>query len=218
MAELRITPTRMELKKLKGRLATARRGHKLLSDKRDELMRQFLEIVRQAKALREELSDALGNVDGRFASAAALSDPKMISEALILPSAVGELKIGSRNAMSVNVPVFKYDTTETQGVPYGFAFTSGELDEAVTEICKVSTKLVKLAELEKSALLMCDEIERTRRRVNALEHIMIPQYEAGVKQISMKLDENERGAQTRLMKVKDMMIKAQRQTKNEDDE
>lgn len=218
MAELRITPTRMELKKLKTRLATARRGHKLLSDKRDELMRQFLEIVREAKTMREELSDALGAVDGRFAAAAALSDPKMISEALILPSAVGELKVGSRNAMSVNVPVFKYDATEASGIPYGYAFTSGELDEAVTEIGKVSSKLVKLAELEKSALLMCDEIERTRRRVNALEYIMIPQYEVGVRQISMKLDENERGAQTRLMKVKDMMIKAQRQAKNTDEE
>ncbi len=208
----------MELKKLKTRLATARRGHKLLSDKRDELMRQFLEIVLEAKAMREELSDALGAVDGRFAAAAALSDPKMITEALILPSAVGELKVGSRNAMSVNVPVFKYDATEAAGIPYGYAFTSGELDEAVTEIGKVSSKLVKLAELEKSALLMCDEIERTRRRVNALEHIMIPQYEVGVRQISMKLDENERGAQTRLMKVKDMMIKAQRQAKNTDEE
>ena len=218
MAELRVTPTRMELKKLKARLATARRGHKLLSDKRDELMRQFLEIVREAKAMREELTEALSAVDGRFAAAAALSDPKMMTEALILPSAVGELKIGSRNAMSVNVPVFKYDSTETSGIPYGFAFTSGELDDAVSEIGKVTAKLVKLAELEKSALLMCDEIERTRRRVNALEHIMIPQYETGVRQISMKLDENERGAQTRLMKVKDMMIKSQRQNKALDEE
>ncbi len=200
----------MELKKLKNRLATARRGHKLLSDKRDELMRQFLDIVRQAKALREELSEALSAVDGRFASAAALSDPKMISEALILPSAVGELKVGSRNVMSVNVPVFIYDATEAGSVPYGYVFTSGELDEAVSETVRVSSKLVKLAELEKSALLLCDEIERTRRRVNALEHIMIPRYEVGVRQISMKLDENERGSQTRLMKVKDMMIKAQR--------
>ncbi len=218
MAELRVTPTRMELKKLKTRLTTARRGHKLLSDKRDELMRQFLIIVREAKAMREELSDALGSVDGRFASAAALSDPKMITEALLLPSAIGELKIGNKNIMSVNVPLFEYDITEAANLPYGYAFTSGELDDAVSEINRVSAKLIKLAELEKTALLLCDEIERTRRRVNALEHIMIPQYENAVRRITMKLDENERGSQTRLMKVKDMMIQAQLKSKTNEEE
>ncbi len=217
MAELRVTPTRMELKKLKTRLTTSRRGHKLLSDKRDELMRRFLIIVREAKVLREELSDTLGSLDGRFASAAALSDPKMITEALLLPSAIGELKVGSKNIMSVDVPVFTYDATENSALPYGFAFTSGELDEAVSEVGRVASRLVKLAELEKSAMLLCDEIERTRRRVNALEHIMIPRYEEAVRRITMKLDENERASQTRLMKVKDMMIKAQRISKTEEE-
>lgn len=217
MAELRVTPTRMELKKLKTRLTTSRRGHKLLSDKRDELMRQFLTIVREAKTMREDLSLSLGNVDGRFASAAALSDPKMLTEALLLPSAIGELKVGSRNIMSVDVPVFKYDATEAASAPYGFAFTSGELDEATDEICRVAARLIKLAELEKTAMLLCDEIERTRRRVNALEHIMIPRYEEAVRRITMKLDENERASQTRLMKVKDMMIKVQRSAKIEDE-
>ncbi|MBQ8474419.1 MAG: V-type ATP synthase subunit D [Clostridia bacterium] len=221
MADIKVTPTRMELKKLKAKLATARRGHKLLKDKRDELMRRFLDIIREAKSLREELSDAMGKMDGKFAEAAALSDPKMLTEALILPGAQGELTVSSKNLMSVNVPVFNYKPAahkENGGVPYGFAFTSGALDNAVTEAMALSEKLVKLAELEKSALLLCREIERTRRRVNALEHIMIPRYEDGVRQIVMKLDENERGAQTRLMKVKDMMIKAQLQAKKGLDE
>ena len=212
MAELKVIPTRMELKRLKGRLLTARRGHKLLKDKRDELMRQFLDVVREAKALREELTVRLGSVYARFEAAAALMDPKMMTEALMLPGVQGELSVETKNIMSVYVPVFHYtaaSAAETGGVGYGYAFTSGELDDAVEQISAASADLVRLAQLEKTATLLCDEIEKTRRRVNALEYIMIPQYEAGVKSISMKLDENERGAQTRLMKVKDMMIAAQ---------
>ncbi len=212
MAEIKVNPTRMELKKLKARLVTARRGHKLLKDKRDELMRQFLDVVREAKALREQLCRQLGSVYSSFASAAALMDPRMMTEALMLPGVQGELFVKQKNIMSVYVPVFQYDAaraSDTGGAGYGYAFTSGALDEAVEQICAASTQLVRLAQLEKTATLLCDEIEKTRRRVNALEYIMIPQYEAGVKTISMKLDENERGAQTRLMKVKDMMIRAQ---------
>lgn len=216
MAEIKVNPTRMELKKLKGRLVTARRGHKLLKDKRDELMRQFLEVVRQAKALREELSIQLGSVYSNFASAAALMEPRMMTEALMLPGVQGELTVKQKNIMSVNVPVFQYEAaraSSTGGAGYGYAFTSGELDNAVEQICTTSAQLVRLAQLEKTATLLCDEIEKTRRRVNALEHIMIPRYEAGVRTISMKLDENERGTQTRLMKVKDMMIRAQIEAK-----
>lgn len=225
MAEIKVNPTRMELKKLKGRLATARRGHKLLKDKRDELMRQFLDVVREAKTLREELCIQLGSVYTSFESAAALMDPRMMTEALMLPGVQGELTVGRKNIMSVNVPVFQYEAaraSDTGGAGYGYAFTSGELDGAVEQICAASAQLVHLAQLEKTATLLCDEIEKTRRRVNALEYIMIPQYEAGVKTISMKLDENERGAQTRLMKVKDMMIRAQlaqkRGARDEDEE
>ncbi len=212
MAEIKVNPTRMELKKLKARLVTARRGHKLLKDKRDELMRQFLDVVREAKVLREALCQQLGSVYSSFASAAALTDPRMMTEALMLPGIQGELLVKQKNIMSVYVPVFQYEAiraSDTGGAGYGYAFTSGALDEAVEQICAASAQLVRLAQLEKTATLLCDEIEKTRRRVNALEYIMIPQYEAGVKTISMKLDENERGAQTRLMKVKDMMIRAQ---------
>lgn len=212
MAEIKVNPTRMELKKLKARLVTARRGHKLLKDKRDELMRQFLDVVREAKTLREQLCQQLGSVYSSFAAAAALMDPRMMTEALMLPGVQGELHVKQRNIMSVYVPEFQYNAVraaDTGGAGYGYAFTSGALDEAVEQICAASTQLVRLAQLEKTATLLCDEIEKTRRRVNALEYIMIPQYEAGVKTISMKLDENERGAQTRLMKVKDMMIRTQ---------
>lgn len=223
MAEIRVNPTRMELKKLKGKLTTARRGHKLLKDKRDELMKQFLDIVREAKELRESLSGRFEDVYARFETAAALTDPKMMSEALLMPGAEGELEVGTKSIMSVSVPTFEYKTLsagESGGAGYGYAFTSGELDDAVRAVSRVSGDLVRLAQLEKSALLLCDEIERTRRRVNALEYIMIPSYERTVKSITMKLDENERGSQTRLMKVKDMMVKAQLAAKHseEDDE
>ena len=221
MAEVRVNPTRMELKKYKAKLLTARRGHKLLKDKRDELMKQFLDTVREAKELREGLCGRFENVYHKFETAAALTDPKMMTEALLLPGAEGELSVGKRNVMSVYVPVFDYKVKtsgDAGGAGYGYAFTSGSLDEASKAITEVSADLVKLAELEKSALLMCDEIERTRRRVNALEYIMIPQYQETVKFITMKLDENERSSQTRLMKVKDMMIKAQLASKHADEE
>lgn len=221
MPEIRVNPTRMELKRQKGKLATARRGHKLLKDKCDELMKQFLDTVREAKELRESLCGRFENVYSKFETAAALTDPKMLNEALLLPLCDGELEVTKKNVMSVYVPRFDYSiksSGENGGAGYGYAFTSGALDDASSEIANVSADLIHLAELEKSALLMCEEIERTRRRVNALEYIMIPQYEVAVKTITMKLDENERGAQTRLMKVKDMMLKAQLAAKKQSDE
>lgn len=221
MAEIKVNPTRMELKKLKGKLSTARRGHKLLKDKRDELMKQFLDIVREAKALRESLCGSFEGVYAKFETAAALTDPKMMSEALLIPGAEGELTVGEKNIMSVVVPQFEYHTVgaaEGGGAGYGYAFTSGELDSAASAIAEVTPRLVRLAQLEKSAMLLCDEIERTRRRVNALEYIMIPQYERTIKTITMKLDENERGAQTRLMKVKDMMVKEALLAKHPDED
>lgn len=209
MAEIKVNPTRMELKKLKGQLTTARRGHKLLKDKCDELMRQFLDTVREAKGLREKLSASLDEVNGQFSVAAAQSDGRMITAALSLPSTVTELDVDERNVMSVPVPVYRLNYSRTSAQPYGFAFTTSALDRATDSLCEVTPELIRLCELEKTALLLCDEIERTRRRVNALEYIMIPRYEVQIKEITMKLDENERGNLTRLMKVKDMMVKAQ---------
>ena len=210
MAELRVNPTRMELKNLKNKLATARRGHKLLKDKCDELMRRFLDIVREDKAMREKVEDELARVHRSFATASALTSPRAMREALILPTRSTELSVSTKNLMSVIVPAFS-PTEVGEGahdMPYGVAFTSGELDAAVRELSAMADDLVKLAELEKSAQMLAQEIERTRRRVNALEYIMIPRYEVAIKSITMKLDENERGNTTRLMKVKDMMLEA----------
>ena len=209
MAEIRVNPTRMELKKLQTRYMTARRGHKLLKDKRDELMRQFLDVVREDKSLRENIEERLARVYGSFSVAAAVNSPEMLREALIIPKREGMLDVSYKNMMSVTVPSFDFKVSGEGGsaVNYGMAFTSGELDASVSELGEIMNDLVRMAELEKTAQLLAEEIEKTRRRVNALEYIMMPRYLEGIKAIKMKLEENERGNLTRLMKVKDMMVK-----------
>ena len=221
MAELRVNPTRMEMKRIQTRYQTARKGHKLLKDKRDELMKQFLDVVREDKALRERVEEALGKVYQSFTVASAVSSPKMLEEALICPKKEGELSVDYKNIMSVTVPVFHLRVHAEGGSDsynYGMAFTSGELDSSLRELNSILEDLIRLAELEKTAQLLAEEIERTRRRVNALEYILMPQYLETIKTIKMKLDKNERGNTTRLMKVKDMMLQAQLSQKREDDE
>lgn len=221
MAELRVNPTRMEMKRIQTRYQTARKGHKLLKDKRDELMKQFLDVVREDKALRERVEEALGKVYQSFTVASALSSPKMLEEALICPKKEGELSVEYKNIMSVTVPVFQLRVHAEGGSDsynYGMAFTSGELDSSLRELNDILEDLIRLAELEKTAQLLAEEIERTRRRVNALEYILMPQYLATIKTIKMKLDENERGNTTRLMKVKDMMLQAQLSQKRDSDD
>ena len=209
MAEIRVNPTRMELKKLRARYATARRGHKLLKDKRDELMRCFLEVVGECKQLREEVEAAMAPAHQHFTLAAATTHPKMLEVALLLPKAKAELEVSYKNRMSVTVPRFDLGTLGTaDAANYGLAFTSGELDVAIDTFGEILPKMLRLAEREKETMLLAEEIERTRRRVNALEHIMMPRYLAAIKSIQMKLDENERGNVTRLMKVKDMILEA----------
>ena len=214
MPSTTINPTRMELTRLKGRLKTAQRGHKLLKDKRDELMKKFLEVVRENKALRERVEDSLSRVYGSFGIAAATVSPHMLTEALILPKKEGKLDVRYKNVMSVTVPMFDLQILSeggSDGYNYGMAFTSGELDAAARELNGILADLVKLAEMEKTAQMLAEEIEKTRRRVNALEYIMMPRYLETIKAIKMKLEENERGNTTRLMKVKDMMLAAQQQ-------
>ena len=223
MAEIRVNPTRMEMKKLQGRYTTARRGHKLLKDKRDELMKQFLEVVREDKSLRERVEKALTKYYRGFSVASASSNPRMIEEALISPKKEGGIEVSYKNMMSVTVPELSFPTSSEGGsvaesFNYGLAFTSGELDVSLRELNGILDDLLRMAELEKKAQLLAEEIEKTRRRVNALEYIMIPQYLATIKSIKMKLDENERGNTTRLMKVKDMMLKAERAHKTEETE
>ena len=178
MANITVTPTRMELTRLKGKLKTARRGHKLLKDKRDGLMKQFLETVREVRALRAEVEEELMTVHKSFTVASALMSSEALEQALLYPKQSVELTMGSQNIMSVNVPVYDFQTktkSDSDIYPYGFASTSGELDTAVDALGHVFRKMLKLAEIEKSAQLMAEEIEKTRRRVNALEYVMIPE-------------------------------------------
>ena len=213
MAQKQVIPTRMELSRLKKRLMTARRGHKLLKDKRDELMKIFLETVRENKALRKRIEERLKQLHSSFTVAAAVSSRETIEEALVCPKTEGELSVSYKNVMSVVVPEYSYKITKADGASpygYGFAFTSGELDNAICELDDILPDLMRLAEVEKQSQMLADEIEKTRRRVNALEYIMIPDLQAGIKTIVMKLDENDRGNTTRLMKVKDMMLEQQR--------
>ena len=209
MAELNVNPTRMELARIKKSLAVATRGHRLLKDKRDELMRQFLDIVREAKALREKVEAGLSDSNRSLAVAASVLQKEVIDSALLLPKQEIAVEVTSRNIMSVDVPVFTAKTrsaAEGDIFSYGYAFTGAELDSAISSLSSVFGDMLHLAELEKSAALLAGEIERTRRRVNALEYVMIPNYRDTIKRITMKLDEAERSNTVRLMKVKDMMI------------
>ncbi len=209
MAVMNVNPTRMELTNLKRKLVTARRGHKLLKDKRDELMRRFLDMVRENKALRIEVEEEIKEANTAMSVARSVMSDKALDVALMLPTQEMHLDVSEKNVMSVMIPRFdvKFRTANEHDIySYGFADTSGDLDTAVKALSDIMPKLIRLAEIEKSCQLMADEIEKTRRRVNALEHVMIPQYEETIKYITMKLDENERSTTTRLMKVKDMML------------
>lgn len=209
MAVLNVNPTRMELTNLKRKLTTARRGHKLLKDKRDELMRRFLDLVRENKRLRIEVEQQIRSANVAMEAARSAMSDKALDVALMLPTQEMSLDVTEANIMSVLIPVFdvKLRTANENDIySYGFAQTPGELDDAVRAFSNAMPNLLKLAELEKSCQLMASEIEKTRRRVNALEHVMIPQYEETIRYITMKLDENERSTTTRLMKVKDMML------------
>ncbi len=211
MARLNVNPTRMVLTSLKKRLKVAVKGHKMLKDKRDELMKRFLELARENKTLREEVERHIGDVYSNFVIASAVMSSEVLEEALMYPKQGVSIEVGRKNVMSVDVPVFDFKTTndDTANIyPYGFANTSAELDNAIENLSNIFPELLKLAAVEKEVQLLAAEIEKTRRRVNALEYVMIPQFEETIKYIQMKLDENERGNQTRLMKVKDMMVKA----------
>ncbi len=210
MARLNVNPTRMELSKLKKKLVSARRGHKLLKDKRDELMRQFMILIREDRELRSEVETAIGEANRYMAVAGSVMQREVLDTALMIPKQEVELEVGEKNVMSVYIPEFKpkFRTSDSSDIySYGTAFTSIDLDGAVSALSEVFPKMIRLAEVEKACQLMADEIEKTRRRVNALEHIMIPDYEETIKYITMKLSENERSTTTSLMKIKDMVLK-----------
>ena len=204
-----VNPTRMELTRLKARLRTAQRGHKLLKDKRDELMKQFMEVVREDLALRQKVEQSLARAYGSFTVASALMSPEMLEQALMYPRQSVELGLEFKNIMSVNVPRYSFHTKNndpSEIYPYGFAQTSGELDDALDKMARVFEDMLELAQVEKTMQLLAEEIEKTRRRVNALEYVMIPELEGNIKYISMKLEENENSTKVRLLKVKEMVL------------
>ncbi len=209
MASSGITATRMMLKQLKGRLKTARRGHKLMKDKRDELMRQFMEVVKLNKELRIRVEEGLTAAFGSLQVASAIMSPEMLEQALLYPRQSVELGMKFKNVMSVNVPEYSFHTKNSDPseiYPYGFAQTSGELDDALDNMARVFEDMLELAQVEKSMQLMAEEIEKTRRRVNALEYSTIPQLQEDIKYITTKLEEVENSTKVRLMKVKDMVL------------
>ncbi len=204
-----VKPTRMELKKTKARLKTARRGHKLLKDKRDELMRQFLLVVRENRELRLKVEQGLEKAMGSMARASRLMGPEILEQSLLYPKQGVEVEVSTRNVMSVTIPEYSFRTRTAAAedvYPYGYAMTSGELDESIDRLSEVFRDMLELARAEKSMQLMAAEIERTRRRVNALEYVMIPEMEEIIRYITMKLEENERSNTTRLLKVKDQIL------------
>ncbi len=210
-AALHVNPTRMELTRIKRRLVTARRGHKLLKDKRDEMVRQFILLVRENAKLRKEVERELKGALADFALARAVMDNQTLEEAVLYPARSAGIVLGERNVLSVHVPTITVvqNSEKDSALPYGLAETSADLDDAIATMARLLPKLLRLAETEKTCDLLADEIEKTRRRVNALEYVMIPQFEETIRFISMKLDENERGSLTRLMKVKDMIAERQ---------
>lgn len=206
MALMRVNPTRMEMKRLKERLKTAVRGHKLLKDKTDEMVRQFVVIAKQNKDLREEVEHDLGIALKGFMLARAMTPTEKIEEAIMMPSRTVTIASSSKTLMNVNVPVIEIKQSESSELYcYSFATMTTQMDNSFVTLNNLLVKLIKLAEVEKTTNMLADEIEKNKRRVNALENIQIPQMQETIKFIKMKLDENERSATVRLMKVKAML-------------
>ena len=209
MASSQIIPTRMELSRIKDKLAVARKGHKLLKDKRDELMRQFLIMVRENMELRKHVEEGIRQANINFIVAKAGMDAETLNTALMAAKQKVTLGVSTKNVMSVNIPVFDVRTktaSETDIYSYGYAFTSSDLDGAIKSLADIRDDMILLAEKEKACKLMAAEIEKTRRRVNALEHVIIPEAQKNIKYISMKLEETARDNTIRLIKVKNMVL------------
>ncbi len=203
---LNVNPTRMELRRLKDRLKTAVKGHKLLKDKSDEMIRRFMDLVRQNRAMRKELEADLAEALSEFMLACASSDETALSQALMMPCVSVDMECSTKNIMGVDVPLLSLVRKgDVNALPYAFSSVTAELDGAIMKISAITEKLLRLAEVEKCCNMLADEIVKNRRRVNALEYVMIPNYQETIKFIMMKLDENERSTQIRLMKVKSMI-------------
>lgn len=219
MAKAAVSPNRMELMRLKKELNTARRGHKMLKDKRDELMRQFMDIIRDNQRLRKEVDVRLNKASEGMALAAAVMSPETLQEALLLSQEKRTVDVGEKAIMGVHVPQFELSDQQitNTGLAYGLAQTTEDLDQTVDELVAAVPDLLELAQVEKTVQMLASEIEKTRRRVNSLEYVMIPALERQIHSIIMKMEENERGNLTRLMKVKDMIIQREMLARREAD-
>lgn len=209
MAQTTVNPTRMELMRLKKELATATRGHKLLKDKQDEMVRQFMNLIKQNRELRQTVETGLANIASTFNSARLKMSYAGLMEAFLVPSQNLNLDVSDKTIMNIKVPSLKVESSTVTDITYGFAFTPCELDESVLELSGLVTKMVKLAEIEKSCDMLAVEIEKTRRRVNAIEYVLIPNLEENIHFITMKLEDNERSNIIRLMKSKEIILKKQ---------
>ncbi|MGN0785589.1 MAG: V-type ATP synthase subunit D [Candidatus Aphodomorpha sp.] len=205
MAAIQAKPTRMELSNLKKRRQVAVRGHKMMKDKRDELVRRFIVYARRNKELRDEVEQKLSAAMRSFVLARASMSSAEIEEALMYPARAASVDAQTTSVLSIPVPKLAMETQEGYSYPYGYATTSAELDAAVQQLAESLPLLLELAEVEKACSRLADEIEKTRRRVNALEYVMIPQFNETIRSIQMKLEENDRQNTTRLMKTKEML-------------
>lgn len=203
MARLNVNPTRMELKKLKARLTTAVRGHKLLKDKSDEMVRRFSLIIKENKRLRDEVEKELSETLRRFSVARSVTPAYRAETAFSMPTVAVKAECGTSSVMGVDVPDIRLvNEKRADGLPYAYSEITSEADFSVAQASALLPKMVALAQTEKTVRMLAAEIERNKRRVNALEYVMIPQLEETIKYIKSKLDENERAAVIRLMKVK----------------
>lgn len=206
MAISHINPTRMELTRLKRQLSTSKRGHKLLKDKQDEMVRQFMMIIRKNRSLRIEIEEALTKIMKKFNRASLKMSFEGIMEALMVPANEVKTTVGSKTIMNIKTPTIKYEDSGEIDLTYGFLFIPSELDQSVLGLSNLLPKLVELAQLEKTCDMLSSEIEKTRRRVNAIEFIMIPDLEESIHYITMKLEDNERSNIIRLMKSKEIIL------------
>ncbi len=207
MALMNVNPTRMELGKLKKGLASATRGHKLLKDKQDEMIRQFMLIIRQNQSLRHDIESELAHIMKKFATAQLTMSYAGLMEALMVPSKSATVEVNTKTIMSIKVPAVEFAADDGNlDLTYGFAFTPSELDGAILSLSRLLPKLIELAQIEKTCDMLANEIEKTRRRVNAIEYVMIPDYIDTIHFVSMKLDDNERSNIIRLMKSKDLIL------------
>ena len=213
MSLMRVNPTRMELTRLKRQLATAKRGHKLLKDKQDEMIRQFMLLIRKNRSLRIEVEEALSQIMKKFSMAKLKMSRVGMIESMMVPSQATTIEVCSKSEMNIRIPTVKYETQKAIDLTYGFAFTPSELDQSIIDLSHLLPKMIELAQLDKSCDMLSKEIEKTRRRVNAIEFILIPDMTESIRYIQMKLEDNERSNIIRLMKSKEIILEKANQLK-----